>query len=73
MTITIYLLRFGRVSAKCRRARRRLDIQRIRKSIKRGVCPCEDVRIENPGPNHLPTCAWHPDNDDTDCRNHGPF
>lgn len=50
--------RFGRSSrAKQRRARRRADIQLIRKSLRRGVCPCGDTRIDDPGP-HLATCRW---------------
>lgn len=50
--------RFGTSSrAQRRRARRRADIQLIRKSLRRGVCPCGDHRIDNPGP-HLATCRW---------------
>lgn len=50
--------RFGTSSrAKRRRARRRADIQLIRKLTRRGVCPCGDHRIDNPGP-HLATCRW---------------
>lgn len=50
--------RFGRSSrAKQRRARRRADIQLIRKLTRRGVCPCGDTRIDDPGP-HLAACRY---------------
>ena len=55
-----------------RRARRRREIQMIRKAIRRGVCPCSVVDIADPGP-HMSHCEWHPDNVDYDCRNIGPF
>lgn len=60
------------MTARQRRARRRADIQLIRKATRRGACPCGDLRIVSPGP-HLAACEWHPDNDDTDCRDRGPF
>lgn len=45
---------------KARRTRRRWDIQQGRKLRRRGVCPCGDPRIEDPGP-HLATCPWGDD------------
>lgn len=53
----------GRMTARQRRARRRWDIQQARKLRRRGICPCSDYRINDPGP-HIDSCPWS--NDDFD-------
>lgn len=53
-------------TARQRRARRRADIQLIRRAVRKGVCPCSDFRIENPGPTHLTDCRFAVDGPD-DC------
>lgn len=60
MTATFGVPRtFGRSSrAKRRRTRRRADIQLARRAIRRGICPCSVHKIEDPGPDHLPTCRY---------------
>ena len=40
-----------------RRIQRLRQMQLRRRLVRRGVCPCGDIRIEDPGP-HLATCRW---------------